>query len=110
MAEKQSRLVCVDLDGGLVECMCGSLCNIVCQQQDFFIQYKQPVEGLCEGDNMGGSGEVEDRACCSVLDELSGLKGVCPPRESRQPRQEMTKLERRAGHSLQRGKGLMLYL
>lgn len=29
----------------------------------FCIQYKQPVEGLCEGDNMGGSGEVEDEAC-----------------------------------------------
>lgn len=36
----------------------------------FCIQHKQPVEGLYEGDNMGRSGEVEDEACCSVLDEL----------------------------------------
>lgn len=36
----------------------------------FCIQHKQPVEGLYEGDNMGGSVEVEDKACCSVLDEL----------------------------------------
>lgn len=36
----------------------------------FCIQYKQPMEGLYEGDNMGGSWEVEDKACCGVLDEL----------------------------------------
>lgn len=29
-----------------------------------------------------------------------GLEGVWPRRESQQPRQEMTKLEQRAGHSL----------
>lgn len=47
----------------------------------FCIRHKQPVKGLHEGDNMGGSGEVEDEACCSVLDELQGLERVWPQRE-----------------------------
>lgn len=36
----------------------------------FCIQHKPPVEGLYEVDNTGGSGEVEDKACCRVLDDL----------------------------------------
>lgn len=70
VAEKQSRLLCVDLDRGRVVCICGSLLQLCLPAAGFSIQHKQPVEGLYEGDNMGGSGEVEDEACCSVLDEL----------------------------------------
>lgn len=68
--KQQSRLVCADLDGGLVVCMCGSLLQLCLPEARFCIQHEQPVEGLHEGDNMGGSGEVEDEACCGVLDEL----------------------------------------
>lgn len=35
VAEKHSKLVCVDLDSGLEVGMCGSLCSLVGQQQDF---------------------------------------------------------------------------
>lgn len=48
--------------GGVHECISLSFCI-------------QLVEGLYEGDNMGGSGEVEDKARCSALDELWELEG-----------------------------------
>lgn len=47
-----------------------------------------------------GLGRLKTRRAAAFWMTCSGLEGVWPQRESQQPRQEMTKLEQRAGHSL----------
>lgn len=58
--KKESMPACVDLEAGLLVCMCGSLRSPCLPAAGFCIQHKQPAEGLYEGDNMGGSREVVD--------------------------------------------------
>lgn len=47
-----------------------------------------------------GLGRLKTRRAAEFWMTCRGLEGVWPRRESQQPRQEMTKLEQRAGHSL----------
>ena len=69
VAEKQSRLMCVEMDSG-VACMCGSLCSLVCQQKDFVFKTSSHWRDCMRGITWEGPGRLKTRRDGSVLDEL----------------------------------------